>query len=66
MVAPEEHLWRATREMSGVRAIFQHLQSLSYDDTPNYALVQEQLKNILLPELNREKSLINQILQQAP
>lgn len=62
MENPEQHLWIETREMMGVRAVFNHLRSLTYTSKPDYALIAEQLKNILLSEVNRGKSLINQFL----
>jgi hypothetical protein len=45
---PNEKLWRsATRDIEEVRTIFYHLQSLEYGDKPDYALIRNNLKNIL-------------------
>lgn len=44
---PEERLWIGTKDIPEVREIFYHINSLGYKDRPNYALVRNQLKNIL-------------------
>jgi hypothetical protein len=48
MVSPNEKLWRGpTKHIPEVRHIFHHLMSLKYEDKPDYALIRNNLKNIL-------------------
>jgi hypothetical protein len=44
---PKEKLWIATKHLVEVRNIFNHLNSLSYKDRPNYELIRNNLKSIL-------------------
>ena len=41
-----EKLWFETKNKEEVRTIFDHLNSLSYKDRPNYELIRNQLKSI--------------------
>jgi hypothetical protein len=46
---PDEKLWRgATRHITEVRTIFHHLNSLRYEDKPDYSLIRNCLKEILV------------------
>ena len=49
---PEEKLWIATKDIVEVKLIFNHLKSLTYKEKPNYALIRNQLKNILSKSLD--------------
>ena len=44
---PEEKLWIATKDIVEVKTIFKHLKGLGYKDKPDYALIKNNLKNIL-------------------
>lgn len=45
---PEEKLWRgASRQYEEVRKIFFHLNTLKYEDKPDYSLIRDNLKSIL-------------------
>lgn len=45
---PMEKLWRGpTRNFEEVKNIFYHLNSLRYEDKPDYSLIRENLKSIL-------------------
>lgn len=44
---PEQKLWIATKDVPEVREIFYHIQSLRYEDVPDYALIRNALKSIL-------------------
>ena len=44
---PEEKLWIGTKHIQEVKNIFNHINSLTYKDRPNYLLIRNQLKSIL-------------------
>lgn len=49
MVNPEGKLWRgATKNIPEVRTIFTHLMGLKYEDKPNYQLIRDNLRTILI------------------
>ena len=49
MENPVEKLWRGpTRNNMEVRTIFHHLNALRYEDKPDYALIRNCLKSILI------------------
>jgi hypothetical protein len=46
---PNEKLWRGpTRNIQEVRTIFNHLNELRYEDKPDYGLIRNCLKSILV------------------
>mmetsp|Transcript_12554 Transcript_12554/g.12349 ORF Transcript_12554/g.12349 Transcript_12554/m.12349 type:complete len:197 (-) Transcript_12554:1194-1784(-) len=44
---PHEKLWHETKGINEVKVIFDHLNRLQYADKPDYALIRNQLKNII-------------------
>ncbi len=55
---PNEKLWRGpTRNIQEVRTIFNHLNSLRYEDKPDYQLVKNCLKSILVNNEGINRSL---------
>lgn len=55
---PMEKLWRgATRQFEQVRQIFYHLNSLKYEDKPDYQLIRDNLRGILSQSLGLNRQL---------
>jgi hypothetical protein len=50
---PEEHLWKATKHLEGVKTIFRHIKALEFEDRPNYSLVQEQLQSLFQTDVRK-------------
>ena len=44
---PDKYLWKVTKEYDQIKNIFYHLQSLKYEDNPDYAYIRSQLHSIL-------------------
>ena len=45
---PKQKLWIATKDMVQVQTIFNHIKSLDYKDKPNYQLIRDCLKSIMV------------------
>jgi hypothetical protein len=61
MENPNEKLWRGpTRNIQEVRTIFHHLNSLRYEDKPDYSLIRNCLKSILVNNEGISRSLNTQ------